>query len=290
MMKIPAALAFVAILAAGNVAHAAGAPASSPQFSGYIRGYTSHSTYSNTSQGWDGYDPWIGWGEDASLNWHLPNDTDLQGEIRHWQSNSEYDDAYKAYDTLAAAHWSKRNSKFLYGAFGGWMSTSTYYSTRADQDILFGVEGQGYLTDDITVYGQLGAVKNTSAYYKPRPKTVEFAQLTGRYFFLDNTKLEAGGSYFYSNRLGDSAGENAKLWDYNFEVEHRFHATPVSFFAGYDWWDHSDGIDTEGGDYTWKLGVKVSLGTSSLRDEDRHGATLKVVDFAPLTWLKLDGW
>jgi hypothetical protein len=290
MLKIPAILACAAILGASSLAQATESPASPQKFSGYARGYFTTSTYSNTSGGWDGYDPWKGWGQEGSVNWHLPNDTDLQGEIRHWQSNSQYDDQYKTYDTLAAVHWSKRNSKFLYGAFGGWMRTSTYYSTVRDHDILFGVEGQGYLTDDITVYGQLGAMKNTSAYYKPRPKTTEFAQLTGRYFFMENTKLEAGGSYFYNKRLGDSAGENMKLWDYSLEAEHRFHATPVSFFAGYDWWDHSDGIDTEGGDHTWKFGVKVALGTSSLRDEDRHGATLKVVDFAPLTWLKVDGW
>lgn len=290
MMKTPAIIAFAALLTAGSVAHAANAPASPSKFSGYVRGYLTDSTYSNTSGGWDGYDPWRGWGHDLSVNWHLPNDTDLQGELRHWRSNSEYDDQYKTYDSLAVVHWSKRNSKFLYGAFGGWMRSSTYYSTPADHNILFGVEGQGYLTDEITVYGQLGALKNTSAYYKPKPKTSGFAQLTGRYFFMENTKLEAGASYFVSDRLGDSAGEDMNLWDYNFEVEHRFHASPVSVFAGYDWWDHSDGIDTEGGDRTWKLGVKVALGTSSLRDEDRRGATLKVVDFAPLAWLKLDGW
>jgi hypothetical protein len=290
MMKNSAAFAFAALLATSSLAQAAEGPFNPQKFSGYIRGYFTNSTYSNTSQGWDGYDPWNGWGEEVVLNWHLPNGTDLQGEIRHWLADSSLDDQYKVHDTLAAIHWSKRNSKFLYGAYGGARRASTYYSTRPDYDILFGVEGQGYLTDEITVSGQLGALKTISAYYKPKPAWMEFAQLSGRYFLWDNTKFEAGGSYFYSNRLGETSDEDARMWNYNLEVEHRFHATPVSVFADYDWWDHSDGIDTEGGDHTWKLGIKVALGTSSLRDEDRHGATLKVVNFEPLTWLKLDGW
>jgi hypothetical protein len=275
------ALVLAALFAMSSAAQAE-MPDYFKNFSGYIRGYVSKSSYSYST--WD--DSWRGHGADGALNWHLPNNTDLELDV---QKGISWGDDYDTYNSLYALHWSMRNSQFLVGVFGGMELNSSYEDVKPDENHMLGLEGQYYLRDDVTLYAQAGTLINHYSYYL-KPQQTRFAQLTGRYFWQDNTKFELSGSYFRNSRMGDSTDENVNLRDYKAEVEHRFSGTPIGVFASYDWWDHHDNFDAEGGDYTWKVGLKLSFGPNTLREEDRKGATLKVVDFSPISWLKIAGW
>lgn len=254
--------------------------------SGYFEAYGS--TSSNDNWG-SPYNPWTGGGVAGRLNWNVSPGWTLQADISaQGFGDGYYDGYYWEGDGLAALHLSTRNPNNLLGLFGGFAIINDYYESGFDKAFFVGAEAQAYL-GEITLYGQVGYLRQLSGYYGGYytgydPYGLIFAQATGRYFLAPNTKLEANLGVIRGDVWGNGSG-STNAFAYGVEIEHRFAMSPVSLFL------RAGGFrDTEDFDFSekhFKVGAKLNFGTGSLKEQDRSGATLKVMDFAPVGWMRL---
>jgi hypothetical protein len=254
-------------------------PAPNP-LSGYLEVYGS-AAWQGDYWGTD-YDPWTGLGGAGRVNWMTGPNMSIQLDFAA-QGEQEPADYYHADFIETALHISNRNDRRLFGAFLGLTMTSEYYNYGWDYAGMVGVEAQHYM-GNVTVYGQVGYQKMFRGYYDGADNFgFFFAQLEGRFFIGQNTKLAAN--------VGVVSGD---LWDaypitaitFGAEVEHKMMSGPLSVFARLDGFTTSSQSQnlTE---YSVKGGVKLHLGQATLLDQDRKGATLKVMDPAVPAWLRL---
>lgn len=270
--------------------------------SGYVEVYgtglqnDSYYSYDNRAK-----NPWWGLGGAARVNvWLASNwssQIDLSGDVL-FPGKGTSGSSYNVSGETLAAHLDWRDpSRGLFGVMLGLAGTNDYAGTGQDLAVFLGPEAQ-YYWDNFTLYAQGGWGQQIDgkyggpgdySYYKM--DNIWFAQVTGRYFFTPNTKLEGSlgyistpiwGSVYYGHTYDSDA------LTYSAELEQRFSHSPLSLFGRVSGFSSSNYGGKGASEVAGMLGIKVQFGTGTLLDQDRHGATLKAPDFSPLGWLRWD--
>jgi hypothetical protein len=167
----------------------------------------------------------------------------------------------------AAGHiyWRNPSSHALggFGAIEGYDNASSFDGTKRYH---LGVEGQVYL-DRVTLYGQAYTGRHT---INSSTAAIRGVRGMARYFATDNLRFEGEIGY---RELATSSG-SADTVVLGAEATYRFDDSPVSVFGRYQY-DHITSSDTGRADiHKYVAGVKLSLGSKTLFEEDRHGATM----------------
>lgn len=175
------------------------------------------------------------------------------------------------------SHLSYRDSNKLLGVFAaGAVARDQSEETDANAGYLLGVEGQWYASSDVTLYGQVGYANILSDISSEEGfNDGWFYRMEGRYFMSDDHMITANISYAHTKTYidGDDKGRfigwglksMMKLTD----------SYPLYFTLEYRG-NHYDST-TEGDnttDHTFLIGIKALFGASSLKHNDRNGATL----------------
>jgi hypothetical protein len=257
------------------------------QFANKYSGYVEVSAGASSFPYWgDDYEPWLGFGASGSVATKMGDDWSMQFDVGHWSRvESYYSGYYDVYGSLAAAHANRSFDNYNMGVFGGVLTTNGYYESGIDVDVFGGIEGQVHFSEYVTIDGQLGVLSNVSSYYPFGP--VVFGQAEARIFPTDNTKVAASVG-FIAGQTGDESSEKASAVTWGAEAEFQLPNTAVSGFVRHNgYFDYGD-IGTDA--YTYLGGLRFNFGPGSLREQNASGATHKVMDFEPLSWLRLDGY
>ncbi|QKV17417.1 hypothetical protein [Oricola thermophila] len=132
----------------------------------------------------------------------------------------------------------------------------------------FGLEGQAYL-DRVTLYGQAYTGRQS---FGATALDMDFWGVRGmaRYFATDNLRFEGEVGY---RDMGNSFGRLNTV-TYGAEVAYRFENTPVSLFGRYQFDHMTDDLGIELDTHKYAVGLRLSFGSRTLLEEDRHGATM----------------
>jgi hypothetical protein len=115
-----------------------------------------------------------------------------------------------------------------------------------------------------------------------------FAQAEARFFLTPNTKLAGNVGIFHGAPFGSTAETVATL-AWGAEIEYKFGMHPISIFARYEALSYNDDSNSTGSSSTIVGGIKLHFGVGTLLDQDRGGATLKVMqDLTPATWNRVN--
>lgn len=167
----------------------------------------------------------------------------------------------------AAGHIYWRDpSSFALGGFGALEGYDNAGSFDATTRYTVGVEGQVYL-DNVTLYGQAYLGQHTI-----NSSTADIRGVRGmvRYFATENLRFEGELGY---RELATSSG-SADTVVFGAEATYRFDNSPVSVFGRYQF-DHLTSTGGGGADiHKYVVGAKLSFGSKTLLEEDRHGATM----------------
>lgn len=155
--------------------------------------------------------------------------------------------------SYGAVHYGVRNDSYSYAGFIGLQDFFGYSGAE------IGVEGQWFFSS-ATLNGSLGFMD-----FDDLDVSATNVGLDGAWFFTPNfaltgvigyTEIESGGSDFDATTLGVGG-------------EWRFSNSPASLVFGYR------NADFDGGDSdAWTIGFNVDLGTESLQERSRSGASL----------------
>jgi hypothetical protein len=202
---------------------------------------------------------------DGATEWYFPEDKTIDNPLG-----------------LAAfgghLNWRDPN-RGLIGIFGGGGVNDNDFDPGGlfdDGDLFFvGAEGQVYF-NNITLYGQAGFADGTID-DAPDEGFVDgfFVRGVGRYFLANNTKFEGEVSYGRTNEFIDG-NDDGDILNWGARAETRLFGSPVHGFVGYrgGFYQTSDQGGQEVTENAVYGGLRVVLGTTSLRDTDRYGATL----------------
>jgi hypothetical protein len=201
---------------------------------------------------------------------------------------------------LIAAHFNWRDPQTgLLGVFGGGGDVGgTGESEFNERHYVVGAEGQ-YYWNRATFYLQ-GGYDTSLSNLNEEVDNVHawFVRGTARYFIDPNLLVEATG--FYANGAIDWAESTGFItglptmpWDFNTvladaKLEWKPASIPFSFFAKYQWSQttyNALSVPSEGltannrvTDNRVLFGARLLFGESSLLSNDRHGATLDIID------------
>jgi hypothetical protein len=232
---------------------------------------------------WDYY--YRGIGAAGRVNWWFAPNMSAQFDLGGQMSSDVYGNGYGTYSFYGAAHVSKRTESRLLGVFGGVAAPSDYYGQYGgDPSIFGGVEGQWY-NGPFTLYSQAGLMRQLAGYYGPPSDPVYaftyfFGQVEGRYFITPNTKASVNIGIVTGSIWGGYGGSQT-VFSYGGELEHRFASNPLSIFGRLQGFTGGPYYVVNG--YRAMGGIKFNFGTGTLEEQDRSGATLKVMeDFAPI--------
>ncbi len=185
-------------------------------------------------------------------------------------------------------HASWRNNTYLVGAFGAYGRARPEGSSQGDENgLLFGIEGQ-YYTPNMTFYGQLG-VFDGSGNDSEALDSGGFGRLGLRYF-LDSNALISGNLLYGAGENRDDDEIDYYSWDVTYR--RRIAKTPISWFVGYNGNrfevnDQTDGTpDEDLTEHIVTVGLTFTFGPSSLKANDRRGATLDI----PTTPIRAAGY
>ncbi|MDR3475384.1 MAG: hypothetical protein P4M09_27365 [Devosia sp.] len=182
----------------------------------------------------------------------------------------------------AAAHGFYRNREELLGGFVQVSGDNVDYtfSDGTDQPVTAtttyaGLEGQKFF-HNVTLYGQLAAMRVTQTYGPPYGGFVGAAEL--RYFVEPNLRVDMHGQYV---RMSDNAGDVESIAIVGIGGEYRLDQSRVSFTGSLDY-AATKSESSSGATYTEDhlralIGLKVDLGSGTLADQDRSGASLKPI-------------
>jgi hypothetical protein len=164
----------------------------------------------------------------------------------------------------------------------------------AQRHAVFGGEAQLYW-NQFTFYVQGGY--DTTVGTGPFLSDVNawFVRGTGRYFLTPNTLLEgtvlyAKGEVEFSSVFGPPVAvttQDFHTWLWEAKLEHRFAATPFSGFVKYRSSETKYDTLLFGGvfnqdfkvtDHRVLVGLRLYMGENTLQSNDRHGATLDIID------------
>jgi hypothetical protein len=248
--------------------------------------------------------------------WFLPNVSgqfDVQAEgSSHSLAEPEIgstvlSEHFSTQSYLIAGHFNWRDPQTgLLGIFGGGGDVGGISISEFNQrHYVFGAEGQ-YYWDRATFYVQGGYdtslsnldVNTTDVY-------AWFVRGTARYFIDPNLLVEATG--FYSRGAIDfeqGSGFGVPSWGFytllaNAKLEWKPAAIPFSFFVNYQWSQTTSDtlmipmatLNSRVADNRILFGARLLFGESSLLSNDRHGATLDIIDplgtaVSPLVFLQ----
>ena len=225
-------------------------------------------------------------GARASGAYNLPSGVGIQADLTYNRDYLEHNPDFYFGDTDGAVHlyWRDPN-RGLIGAIGQFGQTSTSFAYAGPFGSAFdryygGLEAQAFL-GKLTLYGQL-AYESTHAdlfpiYTVDGRGWVTTAQ--ARYFLQPNWMVY--GKAQYTDIKVDISGIAANLdnsaWALGLGTEYRPSDSPFSFFASVQW--GANKTSNAGYYYTFDTtkvlaGLKLNLGTKTLIERDRNGASL----------------
>lgn len=197
---------------------------------------------------------------------------DLQVE-KYFDTSDEYNPLGSA---MTGGHLSYRDPDlFLLGVFGGAAMPSMQGQPSPSRiGWIGGVEGQLYL-NDFTLYGQ-GGYGDIRVDDDPEGFVKGwFVRGVGRYFFMDDYMLQGDVSYGETKKFIDG-DDKGKFWNWSVKAVGRLMDTmplygTLEYRGGhYDSTTEGD----KGGDHAVLVGLSIRLGTATLKENDRYGATL----------------
>jgi hypothetical protein len=259
MRLLKAVAASLAALAAAAFA----APASAA-VSGYIEGSYEHNSVDFNNSGSEDNNTFALGGavvDSFSNGWNVQ--ADGQTNDVSWQ-NSSADDA----QGYTAVHAFMRNDDYALGGFVG-LASIYDYSVR-----MLGVEGQMYLPD-VTLGAALNYAETDTGYYGNVTSWGAGGEVN--YFVNDNLALTGKAAYTsfdLGNYYCECNDNSADEWSVGIGGEFQMDKSPVSVFAAYTY-TNLDGPSSYGfDDNTIKIGVRLNLGTTTLRDRTNKGASM----------------
>jgi hypothetical protein len=198
-------------------------------------------------------------------------------------------DSTKSTDLAGHAYW--RNDSFLLGAFGqyGYTSIDAFESIGLDVDRFYGgAEAQAYW-GDFTLYAQAGYQSYDFGFGLDDVDGF-FVNAEVRYFATENWKAFLNGGYSTVGLDTDVLGDLDLDFD-TFTVgggtEYRFNNSPISVFANAEYSSsETDGLadigvlggeELEFSSVKVMAGLKLNLGSQTLLERDRAGASLNPV-------------
>lgn len=174
----------------------------------------------------------------------------LQGEIQYHELDFGIADAQT---TRFSAHGLYRTESWAAGALIG---TTDLDGTQFDH---WGVEGALYF-DRWTLQGSYISGDLPSA-------TIDRFNVAGRYFVTDNFSLGGGVAF--------GSADDFDWNSYDLNAEYRFGGAPIAIFAGYNRGDFEDADDDTD---SVRFGLRWDIGTGSLIERDRQGASFNDVE------------
>lgn len=141
-----------------------------------------------------------------------------------------------------------------------------------------GLEGQVYL-DRFTLNGQAGALKAIYENDDPFTFTGVFASAELRYFLTDNFRVDVHG--LAVSMRSDQFDGGQTTWGAGVGAEYRLADTPVSVFGTAELF-RSTIEEQDFGDARIMVGLKFNIGSQTLFDRDRNGASLRPAPHIPL--------
>jgi hypothetical protein len=242
--------------------------------------------------------------------WFLPNvsgqlDVQAEGSSHSFSSlgigPTVFSEHFSTQSYLIAAHFNWRDPQTgLLGVFGGGGDVGGEgFSEFNQRHYVVGAEGQ-YYWNRATFYFQGGYDTSLSNLDEETDNVhAWFVRGTARYFIDPNLLVEATG--FYANGAIDFTQTTATIgllptmpWDFNTvladaKLEWKPASIPFSFFAKYQWSQTNYNslvvpelaggtINNRVTDNRVLFGARLLFGESSLLSNDRHGATLDIID------------
>lgn len=196
--------------------------------------------------------------------------------------------AYTRTEIDGAGHLFHREpDRFLLGVIGQIGKTSSDYAdmdyTEGDTHGFLGLEGQAF-AGMTTLYGQAGfvhsAAENSDDYYVGAEADGWFATGEVRYFLDPNFRIDLHGGLSQLTSSPEGQNDVSHNLTVGAGVEYRLAGMPISLFGAvdfqrttYDFWPDND-LTTERA----LVGIRFNLGTETLLERDRSGASLKPVD------------
>jgi hypothetical protein len=263
-------------------------PVTGPQWDAYVAaggGYTSFENSISFPDGDDGFAgvPILGNDMDgfagdvrSSAAYQLTNGFGIQGDVvfNYQDMNVNSSGDFSTESTDVAEHIFYRNDNMLVGVFGQ-IGGTEYGSLATDIDRFYaGNEAQAFW-GAFTLYGRAGWQMQDWADFDDADIDGFFISAEARYFATDNLKLSLKGGY------------DTLDWDGLFDIdtihaggsgEYRFVGSPFSTFLSLDVSKSEVEItDFEQSEVRVLAGIKLNLGTDTLIQRDRAGASLDPV-------------
>ena len=248
------------------------------------------------------FDGWVLGGAGRGNYWFWPNasvqvDAQAEGTSNHLTSDSASSGHFSTHSYLVGGHVNWRDpQRGLLGIFGGAGDAGgaglTFFASSQRHGVIGG-EGQLYW-NQFTFYLQGGydstignvdfTIDNVHAW---------FVRGTGRWYATPNLLLEATGLYangqvdFANVCCGDPASLGFNTWLWQAKLEWRPRTIPFSLFAKYQGTQTRYDTLTIPGEATFDqkktdsrflIGARLYMGEGTLLANDRHGATLDIID------------
>ena len=314
-LAILAAPALAADMAAKPVYKAPPAPPA-PAATGYVEvgtggAWTSGDETVCDPGGCDGssnkFTGWVLGGAGRGNFWFSPNGSmqlDAQAESTQYKTPSDFlppgtSGHFSTLSYLVGGHVNWRNPQSgLLGIFGGAGDAGDGgISNSAQRHFVVGGEGQVYW-NQFTLYAQ-GGYDGTAGTLDPDFDSVHawFVRGTGRWFADPNLLFELTGLFAhgaidlssgFASDIGSSSSVNFNTALIQAKVEWRSTSLPISLFGKYQWSQtRYDTFTFSGGALSEQQkvsdsrvlgGVRLYLGEGTMMANDRHGATLDIID------------
>jgi hypothetical protein len=258
-----------------------------PALSGYLELYTGGAWNHETETGeTENSRAWVIGGAGRVNYWWSRNASvqfDVQGDGASYTGQTSGPTRFSAHSELIGAHVNWRNEQGLIGVFAGAGDVSPdELMPGAARHGLGGVEGQLYW-NQFTLYGQAG-YDSTIGGLSSGPGTLDtvwawFVRGTGRYYVTPNLRLEgtlqyANGSHDFT-AIAPNVSFDTLLW--RGKVEYKFDASPFAIFGAYQG-TRTSFIPERVFDHRVLAGMRIYFGDSTLRANDRSGATLDIIE------------
>ncbi|MBL8902397.1 MAG: hypothetical protein JNK83_03835 [Rhizobiales bacterium] len=240
--------------------------------SGKLTGYVGFAEVSDPDDEFDD-DSYMIFGGSGVLSIPLGDSFSVQADILA-EENDVNNSTEGAVDAFGyGGHLSWRNPDMgLIGVFAG-QGEGNHPGDSDDQDVWWvGLEAQYYI-DATTLYGQVGWTESDSTHDSIDYESF-FARGAVRYFIRDNMMLQGELQYTEGNVHGDPLD----VIGWGLKAEYGLESMPFSLMAEYRGTHGS--VDGENAtEHAGLVGFSFALGASSLREQDRYGATLETPSF-----------
>jgi len=204
-----------------------------------------------------------------------------------------------------ASHVFARNNTGLIGVIGqvSGMTTTGDYSHEHDRRYFIGAEGQYFVNNAVTLYGQLAyqnydrgtqgveAPAFSVPFTNPSQADMLNAVAQARFFVSQDVMLMAKLAYETGKMSELSSSIRANSWAVTGKAVYHIHHTPVSVFAeaqyrrsDFKLSDEKFALKATDKETRVLLGVKYSFTDKSLLERDRTGASLDPIEALATSW------